>query len=189
MINLAILASGSGSNAEAIIRYFKDHETIKVVLILSNNSNAGVLNRAKEHNVKSIVVNSEQTKQGVLFNELKNNHIDYIILAGYMKLVPKQIIEAFPKRILNIHPALLPKFGGKGMYGMNVHQAVVQAQEKESGMTIHYVSEHYDEGAIIFQEAVSLSDSDTPEEVAKKVLKLEHKNYPRVIEEVVNGKH
>ena len=185
MHKIAILASGSGSNAEAIFKHFKDNKSIKVALVVSNNKNAGVHDRARKHNISSITINTQQTEQGELLQCFKQNGINFIVLAGYMKLIPKEITNLFEGKMLNIHPALLPKFGGKGMYGMNVHKAVVEAGETTSGMTIHYVNSNYDEGDIIFQDSVEIDPNDTPEMVQQKVLKLEHKHYPVIIEKVI----
>ncbi len=187
MYNIAILASGSGSNAEAIFKYFFKSGFAQVKIVISNNINAGVLTRAKNHGIENVVINSEQIKGRALLKTLKENNTDLVVLAGYMKLIPREITTAYPNRILNIHPALLPKFGGKGMYGMNVHKAVVASGESQSGMTIHFVNEKYDDGAIVFQESVALNAEDKPEDVAAKVLKLEHKNYPPTIEKVLNN--
>ena len=188
MHKIAILASGSGSNAEAIFNHFLGHKSIKVEVVISNNASAGVHDRAKKHHINSVTINTEQTKKGLLLKCLKENQINFIVLAGYMKLIPIDIINAFEGRIVNIHPALLPKFGGKGMYGMNVHKAVVEAGESRSGMTIHYVDAKYDEGNIIYQDSIAINEKDTAEDVQKKVLALEHKHYPRVIEETILNK-
>lgn len=185
MKRIAILASGSGTNAEAIIRAFETEKEIRVSLVVSNNSNARVLARAEKHRVPSKVINTIQTKEGLLLKTLVQNQIDYIILAGYMKLIPTHIIEVFENRILNIHPALLPKYGGKGMYGENVHKAVAEAKEKESGVTIHLVNKNYDEGEILFQKRVALEPTDTYREIGAKVLKLEHEFYPQIIKKTV----
>lgn len=185
MIRIAILASGSGSNAEAIMSAFRNHKKIEVALVISNNSKAGVLDRAKRFKVPTTVINSAQTKRGALMEILKEKQIDFIVLAGYMKLIPKEVTTTYPNKIVNIHPALLPKYGGKGMYGENVHKAVAEAKEPESGITIHYVNENYDEGAIIFQEKVSLEPTDNYEAIGAKVLKLEHTYYPQIIEQTI----
>ena len=185
MHKLAILASGSGSNAEAILSYFRLKPNINVELIISNNKDAKVLERAKKYNVKTEVFNSSQTKNGELLKTLQEHEIDFIVLAGYMKLIPNDITNHYSGRIVNIHPALLPKFGGKGMFGLNVHKAVVASAEAETGMTIHFVNAKYDEGDIIFQDKVAVNKDDSAEAVQQKVLVLEHKHYPRVIEEVV----
>jgi phosphoribosylglycinamide formyltransferase-1 len=190
MTRIAILASGSGSNAESIMKAFENSNIIQISLVISNNSNAGVLARADKFNVPNVVINSAQAKEGLLLQALLNSGADYIVLAGYMKLIPKSIIAAFEKKILNIHPALLPKFGGKGMYGENVHKAVAEAKEKESGITIHFVNNNYDEGAILFQKRVALSSLDSYKEIGAKVLKLEHEFYPQIIEKtILNAAH
>ena len=185
MIQIAILASGSGSNAENIVHYFKNHPNIKVSIILTNNENAKVLDRAERLGVPSAIFNRDEfsRSQYVLENYLKE--IDYVILAGFLWMVPENLIKAFPNKIINIHPALLPNYGGKGMYGMNVHNAVVANKEKKSGISIHYVNEHYDEGEIIFQAEVELSSEDTPEDVASKIHTLEYEHFPKVIEKEI----
>ncbi|MCF6243376.1 MAG: phosphoribosylglycinamide formyltransferase [Bacteroidales bacterium] len=181
--NIAIFASGSGTNAENIINYFKNHPKIKVSLVLSNCKNAYVLERAKKQKVETLVFN-----RGIFYDTndiieiLQQKQIDYIVLAGFLWLIPKHFIRAFENRIINIHPALLPKYGGKGMYGMNVHKAVIANKEKQSGISIHYVNEHYDEGDIIFQATCPVNESDTPEKLAEKVHKLEYEHFPKVIE-------
>ncbi len=185
--NIAIFASGSGSNAERIVEYFSDSKEINVKLFLCNNPEAGVLQRAERLNIPLVMFNRQQFKSGEVVDILKENHIDWVILAGFLWLVPKNIVEAFPNKIINIHPALLPKFGGKGMYGHFVHEAVVENKETESGITIHFVNEHYDEGAIIFQASYPVLPTDTPEDVAKKGQVLEHKHFPEVIEKAILG--
>ncbi|MDP3314159.1 phosphoribosylglycinamide formyltransferase [Lutibacter sp.] len=185
MIRIAILASGSGTNAENIMEYFKGSNSISVVCVLSNKIDAKVLDRAtrfKVHNFSFNRVNFEN--QSEISAYLKEN-ADYIILAGFLWKIPANIIEAFPNKIINIHPALLPKYGGKGMYGMNVHKAVIENKEKESGITIHYVNENYDEGAIIFQKSIEVLRTDTAEDVAQKIHKLEHKYFSKIIEKVI----
>jgi len=185
MIRIAILASGSGTNAENIMEYFKNNNLINVVQVLSNNKDAKVLERANRLRASSIIFSKDDfyASEEVLKN-LKSN-VDYIILAGFLWKIPANIIEAFPNKIINIHPALLPKYGGKGMYGMNVHKAVIENKEKESGITIHYVNENYDEGAIIFQKSIEVSPSDTAEDVAQKIHELEHNYFPKIIEKVI----
>jgi phosphoribosylglycinamide formyltransferase-1 len=184
MKKIAVFASGTGSNALKIIEYFKHKKNVSVELVVSNNKNAGVLDKAKAHNVPILVINRQIFyKSEAILDALKE--MDLVVLAGFMWLVPGYMVAAFPNNIINIHPALLPKFGGKGMYGMNVHQAVHAAQEKETGITIHYVNEHYDEGNIIFQAACGLTPEDTPEDIALKIRGLEHGNYPRIIEELL----
>ena len=185
MKNLAIFASGSGSNAERIVSYFADSEEINVKLFLCNNSEAGVIQRAERLNIPLTMFDKPMFKSGEVVEILRENQIDFVILAGFLWLVPKNVVEAFPNRIINIHPALLPKFGGKGMYGHFVHEAVVENKETESGITIHFVNEHYDEGAIIFQASFPVTPTDTPEDVARKGQVLEHQYFPEVIEKVV----
>ncbi len=186
MTRIAILASGSGSNAEAIMKAFENDTEIKVTLVISNNREAGVLARAKKYSVLTKVINSAQTTEGLMLMTLVQNQIDYIVLAGYMKLIPADIIESFENRILNIHPALLPKYGGKGMYGENVHKAVKEANENESGITIHLVNENYDEGTILFRKRVALEPTDSYKEIGEKVLKLEHEFYPQIIKKTIS---
>jgi len=182
--NLAILASGTGSNADKICTYFNGHPSIKVELIITNNPNAGVLQIASFHEIESIVIpKSEWYDQNTVSFLLESRNITHIILAGFLLLIPEWLIEDYRGKIINIHPALLPKYGGKGMYGMHVHQRVKEAGEQFSGITIHHVDEHYDSGDVIFQEKVKLSPDDTAQDIAKKVLQLEHYHYPRVIED------
>ena len=184
MIRIVIFASGSGTNAENIINYFKNNENIKVTFVLTNNKNAKVLDRAKRLNIPSIIFSKNELKSHNFLSFLENE-ADLIILAGFLIKMPDQIVKAFPNKIINIHPALLPKYGGKGMYGIHVHNAVVANKETKSGITIHYVNENYDEGAIIFQKEVILSNSDTPEDVAAKIHVLEQENFPKVIENTI----
>jgi phosphoribosylglycinamide formyltransferase-1 len=185
MKRLVILASGSGTNAENIITYFKEHDRIAVAEVLSNKPGAKVLDRAEKYGIPHRSFDrSELNDPNGLLRYLKER-ADFIILAGFLWKVPEAIVAAFPNRIINIHPALLPNYGGKGMYGMHVHEAVVENREEQSGITIHYVNEHYDEGAIIFQATVALSYPISPEEVAAKIHKLEYAHFPKVIENVV----
>jgi len=184
-VKIAIFASGGGSNAECIIQHFDNHESIEVSLIVSNNQNAFVLERAKNHQIKSWVHSKIDVEDGLVLKTLQNENIDFVVLAGYLKKIGDDLINTYPKQIINVHPALLPKFGGKGMYGMNVHKAVVAAQEKESGPTIHWVNENYDEGAIIEQHTVVINKEDSAQNVADKVLKLEHEHYAKCIEKVI----
>ncbi len=185
-IKLAILASGSGTNAERITEYFKEKEGIEVSLILSNKPDAFVLTRAEKLNVPTLVFNrSEFYESDLVSGKLKEYEIDFIVLAGFLWLIPEYLTHAYPNCILNIHPALLPKYGGKGMYGSRVHEAVKAAEETETGITIHYVNENYDEGQIIFQATCAINPSDTPDVIASKVHELEYEHFPRVIEEVV----
>ena len=185
---IAIFASGSGSNAQKIAEYFKGHPTIEVALVVSNKADAGVLDIAKSFGIETYVIPSkaEFTQTETLLQELYVSQIDFIVLAGFLWLIPEYLIEAYPSRIVNIHPALLPKYGGKGMHGMHVHHAVVAAGEKESGITIHYVDKVYDNGEHLFQATVPVEPGDTPEVVQQKVLVLEHTNFAQVIEKVLN---
>lgn len=188
--NLAIFASGSGSNAENIIRYFKDNEFISIGLVLSNHQDAFVHERARKLNVKSISFTRDQIyKENYVLDLLKKEGISHIILAGFMWLIPENLLKAFPNRIINIHPALLPKYGGKGMYGMHVHRAIIENKEKESGISIHLVNEFYDEGNIIFRAECPVKPDDSPETLAERVHALEYQHYPAVIESIISGKN
>ena len=182
MKKMAIFASGAGTNAENIIRYFAQGDQARVELVLCNRQGAGVLARAASLGVESVVFDRDTFyNSDRIVNLLRDRGIDYVVLAGFLWLVPSSLIAAFPNRIVNIHPALLPKFGGKGMYGDRVHRAVVEAGEKESGITIHRVNEHYDSGAIVAQFRVPVEPTDTPDQVAAKVHALEYAHYPEVI--------
>ncbi|MEA3479054.1 MAG: phosphoribosylglycinamide formyltransferase [Bacteroidota bacterium] len=186
MKKIAIFASGNGSNAQCIAEYFKNSPNIEVSLILSNKPDAYVLKRAVSLGIPYLYFNRDEFYQSSkILDELTNNNIDFIVLAGFLWLVPQNILQYFNQRIVNIHPALLPKYGGKGMYGDKVHEAVIENQEKETGISIHWVNEEYDEGRIIFQGKVPVEPSDTPESIAGKVHQLEYKHYPEVIEQVV----
>jgi len=184
-MNIAIFASGSGSNAENIVTYFKNSKEIKVSLIISNKSDAYVLERAKNLKVEGLFLKKEiLSDKEALLSILNQHNINFIVLAGYLKLIPSFLIQAFPNKIINIHPALLPKYGGKGMYGMHVHRAVVDHAETETGITIHYVNENYDEGNIIAQFKCSVDKNDTADDVAQKIHILEMENFPRTIEQL-----
>ena len=185
MKRIVIFASGSGTNAENIIKFFNHTKTAKVTKVLSNNEHAKVFERCKRLNISCLHFTKEDfyTSENIL-NILKEE-ADYIILAGFLRKIPQNIIDAFPNKIINIHPALLPKYGGKGMYGMNVHKAVAENRETETGITIHYVNANYDEGAIIFQAKTALNEDDSPEKIAEKIHILEQRYFPRVIEEVI----
>jgi len=188
MTRIAIFASGSGSNAQNINEYFKDNSDVEISLILANKADAYVLERANNMNIPSFVFsNKELQNTDVVINKLSEYKIDFIVLAGFLLKVPSNLISAFPNKIVNIHPALLPKFGGKGMYGMHVHQAVVDNKEKETGITIHFVNENYDEGQIIFQDKFNVEENDSADDVASKIHELEYKHFPRVIGEVVEN--
>ncbi|MGY6561441.1 MAG: phosphoribosylglycinamide formyltransferase [Luteibaculaceae bacterium] len=184
---IAIFASGSGSNAEKILAYFKGHSTIAVVLICSNKSDAGVLEHAKTYQIPSLVFNKEEFLDGEkLRTALFNAGVNYIILAGFLWKIPKYMLNLFPEKIINIHPALLPKYGGKGMYGIHVHKAVLENKEQESGITIHLADEVYDNGKHLFQAKINVSTCTTAEEIAAAVLRLEHEHFPRVIENYIS---
>ena len=186
MKNVAIFASGSGTNAEAIVTHFNNSESISVKCILSNKKDAFVLERAKKFDLKTLVFNrTELNESDEVDIFLKENKVDFIVLAGFMLLFPARLVAKYPGRVVNIHPALLPKYGGKGMYGMYVHQAVVDNNESESGISIHWVNEHYDEGQIIFQATCQILPNDSAEDVAHKVHQLEYEHYPKVIESLV----
>ena len=186
-LNIAIWASGNGSNAENIIKYFKDKTDIaNIRVIMCNNKNAFVLERAKKYNVPTFVFTyKELNETDMVDKKLEELDIDFIVLSGFMLKVPDSIIKKYADRIVNIHPALLPKFGGKGMYGDHVHEAVIAAGEKESGITVHYANEHYDEGSTIFQAKCPVLPDDTPDTLAQRVHSLEYAHYPEVIEQVL----
>lgn len=186
--NIAILASGAGSNAQKILEYFSDRMDIAVRLIISNKKEAGVLNIAKLASIDTFVVTRDTFYSTTdLLVELDKRNIDFIVLAGFLWLIPPYLIQHYPERIINIHPALLPKYGGKGMYGHFVHEAVHLAKDTHSGITIHFVNEKYDEGSIVFQERCEILPSDQPEDIAKKVQVLEHSYYPTVIDQLVSS--
>jgi phosphoribosylglycinamide formyltransferase-1 len=187
MKRIALLASGSGSNVENIVRYFAGKDGWEFPLIVSNKADARVHRRAEELRIPSFTFPKEGFENGEVLALLRACGVDWIVLAGFLLKVPVGLLQAFPGRIINIHPALLPKFGGKGMYGMFVHQAVVAGRETETGITIHQVNENYDEGQIIFQARCPVSPTDTPEDVAAKVHDLEHRYFPEVIERLVGG--
>lgn len=186
--HLVIFASGAGSNAQQIINYFKDAATAKVGLIVCNKPGAGVTGIAEKENIPLLVINKERFFKGDGYlPELQDTNPDLIVLAGFLWKIPQILIDAYPRRIINIHPALLPKYGGKGMYGQYVHEAILNAGEMESGITIHYVDEHYDNGDVIFQTACPVLDGDTAETLAQRIHSLEHLHYPLVIEEILKA--
>lgn len=186
MKNVAIFASGSGTNAQAIIEHLNKSKVGRVSGIFSNNKDAFVLQRAQKYNIPDYVFSKNEFYNTTNIRDILNEKkIDFIVLAGFLWLIPEYLLIAFPDRIINIHPALLPKYGGKGMYGMRVHEAVINNKEKESGITIHYVNENYDEGNIIFQAKCKITQNDSPETLAKKIHELEHKHYPRIVEELL----
>jgi len=181
-VRLAILASGSGSNAENIIRFFSKEKRVTIGLILSNRPEAQVHQRAHRLGVPSMTLSRETLTDGLALSKiLQNERIDFIVLAGYLVKIPPELIAAFPNRIMNIHPALLPKYGGKGMYGNHVHQAVVDAKEAETGVSIHLVNENYDEGSIVFQAKCPVFPEDSADQVAARIHELEYRHYPEVI--------
>jgi len=186
MKNIAIFASGEGTNAERITNYFKGNTEAEISLILSNKSTAGVLQRASKLGIKSVVFDRELFYGSAeISNLLEKNNIDLIVLAGFLWLVPENLLKTYKHRILNIHPALLPKYGGRGMYGNRVHESVLASNEKKSGITIHYVNDKYDEGQIIFQKEIDILPGETPESLASRIHKLEYEYYPKVIEEIL----
>lgn len=186
MKNIAIFASGSGTNAENIITYFSTRNTAKVALVLSNKRDSFVLERAAKHNIRSVFFDRKEFYvSGKVLRYLLLYKIDFIVLAGFLWLVPPGILELYNNRVINIHPALLPGYGGKGMFGDSVHRAVIGNHEKESGISIHYVNEAYDKGEIIFQARCKVDALDTPESLAKKIHSLEYQYYPKVIEDLV----
>ncbi len=184
--NIAIFASGSGSNAERLTNYFADSKHINVVLFLTNNKDAGVIARGQRLNIPSVIFNKNSfSNTNKIVTLLVNQQVDYVVLAGFLWLIPENLLTAFPNKIINIHPALLPKYGGKGMWGHHVHEAVVQNKDTESGITIHLVNEAYDEGQIIFQASCPIDSNDTPTDVANKVQQLEHKHFPKIVESFI----
>lgn len=190
MHQIAIFASGTGSNAKKIIEYFQHSSAVRIALVVANRQDAGVLDIARAFDIPVQVLDrSGFSDPSTMLPLLKAHHIDFIVLAGFLWLIPAYLVQAFPRRMVNIHPALLPKYGGKGMFGMHVHEAVRAANETESGITIHYVNERYDEGDIIFQAACAISPADLPGDIAKKVQQLEHRHFPEVIAQLLIPKH
>lgn len=185
MKKIVLFASGSGSNAEKIALHFNTKELASVVEIFTNNPNAKVVDRAKNLKIPTQIFNRQELNEGKILEKLNDIQPDLIVLAGFLWKFPEHIIKEYPNKIINIHPALLPNYGGKGMYGMKVHQAVLENKEKETGITIHYVNEHYDEGGIIFQQSVTIEDCKSAEEIAKKIHILEHHYFPQVIEKLI----
>ena len=188
MKKIAIFASGNGSNAENIIRYFQDRGSSAVVGVYCNKPGAFVLQRAENCGVPAVVFDRERFRNGELLGEIEAAGIDYIILAGFLWLLPPALVRRYSNRIINIHPSLLPKYGGKGMYGSHVHEAVISNGEKESGITIHVVNEEYDKGEILFQAKVEVSPEDTPSTLASKIHELEYEHFPLVIEQYITQK-
>jgi phosphoribosylglycinamide formyltransferase-1 len=186
MTKIAIFASGRGSNTEEIIKYFQNSNTVSVSLIISNKQTAPVLDIGKQFDINTLIINRVNFYESEdILKELSKHEIDFIVLAGFMWLIPKYLVQNYEGKIINIHPALLPKYGGKGMYGMSVHKAVYEAKELETGITIHFVNEHYDEGNIIFQVKCTLDATDTPETIAKKIHQLEYQYFSKTIENTI----
>ena len=184
--SIAILISGSGSNAINIIEYFKQNDTINVALLLSNNPNSKALKTAEKMAIKGCVFNNESfKKKGELLSLLKLNGVDFVVLAGFLRKIPVEVVSFYKNKIVNIHPSLLPKYGGKGMYGMYVHRAVIDNKEDKSGISIHFVNDVYDAGGIIFQQSILVDSVDTPKSLAKKIQQLEHHHYPMIIESII----
>ena len=185
MKNIVLFASGAGSNAENIIRYFASRDIGKVAAIFTNNQNAGVIEKAKNFKLPVVVFSKEQLANGDVNKQLYRFSPSLIVLAGFLLKMPDDIINSYRKRIINIHPALLPKYGGKGMYGMNVHRAILENKEVESGISVHYVDEHYDNGDLIFQARVAIESCNSAEEIAEKIHALEHEHFPGIIESLL----
>lgn len=188
MIKIVIFASGSGTNAENIIRYFQATKSASVEAVFTNKADAQVIQRAEKYQVPSQVFTKNDLETGKVLQEINTIQPDLIVLAGFLLKFPQSIVAEYPDKIINIHPALLPKYGGKGMYGMHVHRAVVENKESKTGITIHYVNENYDEGNIIFQKEVTVLISDTPEVVAAKIHELEQDHFPVVIEKLLTNR-
>ena len=187
MKRLSIFVSGGGTNLQRIAEYFADNKEVEIVNVICNNPNAYAIERAKNLGITCKIINRAEFKSEDFTKELLDQNIDLVVLAGFLWLLPKHLIDAFPNKIVNIHPALLPKYGGKGFYGEHVHEAVVAAKEEVSGITIHYVNECYDSGAIIFQAQVALEEGETADSLAAKIHKLEYQHYPVVIEELIRS--
>lgn len=185
MKNIAILASGEGTNAERIIRHFATHPVVKVAVVVTNKADAGVIRRAKSLEVAVEVLPASAFREGRATEILRQYNTDFVVLAGFLLRIPDDMLTAFPQRIVNIHPSLLPKYGGKGMYGSRVHEAVLSAGETESGITIHYINERYDEGGIILQAHCPVMPDDTPDSLATRVHQLEYEHYPKVVEKLL----
>ena len=186
MQKIAIFASGNGTNTENIIKYFLNHPNIIISLIASNNKSAKVLARAKKYNIPILIFNNKELGTNHVLKELKLKEINFIVLAGFLLKIPTIIINKFMNKIINIHPSLLPRYGGKGMYGLHVHKKVFESKDKETGITIHFVNEKYDDGKIIFQAKCPITPKMTIKAIAKKVQALEIKFFPRIIESVLN---
>ena len=189
MKRLAIFVSGGGTNLQRIAEYFAPNDEVEIVCVVSNNKDAYANQRARNLGIPLLLVEKEYFNSDLFVERMQFLSVDLIVLAGFLWLIPQNLINAFPNKIINIHPALLPKYGGKGFYGHHVHEAVVAAHEKESGITIHYVNEKYDSGSIIFQKKVALTPTDTPDDVAAKIHVLEQENFPVVIEKLLFDKN
>nr|WP_294775182.1 phosphoribosylglycinamide formyltransferase [uncultured Flavobacterium sp.] len=185
MKRILFFASGNGTNVENVMRHFKGRNDIEFAGVFCNNPEAKVLDKVKPQNLFTYVFDKSALNDGLVLKKINQLQPDLIVLAGFLWKMPDAIVHQYPNKIINIHPALLPKYGGKGMYGMHVHQAVLNNKEKETGITIHYVNEHYDEGEFIFQASVNIEDCQTPEEIATKVHELEHEHFPKVIEKLL----
>jgi len=188
MINIAVFASGEGTNAENLFNYFSTSSKVKIKLVVTNNENAGIVAKAEKYrkNLQIISKTSLNNYTEQLIDFLQTEKVDLIVLAGFLLKIPEGLVKAFPNRIINIHPALLPKFGGHGMYGMNVHKAVIEAKEQHTGITVHFVNEEYDKGEIILQAKCEVNENDTPETVAKKIHELEYEYFPKAVQKVID---
>lgn len=189
MINIAVFASGEGTNAENLFNYFSTSTKVKIKLVVTNNENAGIVVKAEKYrkNLQIISKTSLNNYTPQFIDFLQTEKVDLIVLAGFLLKIPEALVKAFPNRIINIHPALLPKFGGHGMYGMNVHKAVIEAKETHSGITVHFVNEEYDKGEIILQARCEVNENDTPESVAQKIHELEYEFFPKAVEKVIES--
>lgn len=187
-IHMAIFASGSGTNARAIIEYFRNNSRINVVLIVTNRENAGVIEIAKANEIPFVVLkNQDLNNREITITALQNAKVNFIVLAGFLLKIPEYLVKEYAHRMINIHPALLPNYGGKGMYGKHVHEAVIKNKEEKSGITVHFVTEEYDEGNIIFQKEFPLTENESCESLEQKIHELEHKYFPSVIEQVIES--
>ena len=182
-----IFASGSGSNALKIFEYFNNNQNIIIDSIYCNNPRANVINVFQKLSIKTVLFNKKELYESAFLEAIISTNPDLIVLAGFLLKIPEKMVSAFENRIINIHPSLLPKYGGKGMYGLNIHKEVILNKEKFSGLTIHYVNKEYDKGAVIFQKKIKINEEETPESLSSKVLKLEHENYPLIIEKILNN--
>ena len=185
--HIAIFASGNGSNAQQLMQYFQHHSAVEIKLVVCNKPDALVLQKAATMNVATFLINKKELKTAEkLLPILQQHQIDFIVLAGFLLQIPNWLIRNFPNKIINIHPALLPKYGGKGMFGRFVHEAVIKANENESGISIHFVNENYDEGKIIFQAKCLITENETVESLSKKIHELEHEYLPKIVEQLVS---